>query len=80
MISAYYLWGVGAIIIGLIIAGVGVIPIGMLAAAFSSEWSLFSWMVVLAILTYGARYIGYKLAERIDDIESAVYLRDENSY
>jgi len=80
LIVAYYLWGVGAIIIGLIIAGVGVVPIGMLAAIFNGEWSVFLWMVILAALTYGTRYISYKLAERIDDIETATYLNDVNNY
>jgi hypothetical protein len=36
----YTLWGVLALFVGLVFAGVGVVPIGMLAAAFRGEWEV----------------------------------------
>lgn len=57
------LWGVLAIIIGLLLGGVGVVPIGMLAAVFHGKWDIFFTLFVLVILTYGTRIIGMTLAE-----------------
>lgn len=57
------LWGLLAIIIGLFLGGVGVVPIGMLAALFHARWDIFFALFVLIILTYGTRMIGMALAE-----------------
>lgn len=57
------LWGVLAIVIGLLLGGVGVVPIGMVAAVFHGKWDIFFTLFVLVILTYGTRIIGMTLAE-----------------
>lgn len=57
------LWGVIAIIIGLFLGGIGVVPIGMLAAIFNGRWDIFFSILIFAILTYGTRMIGIALAE-----------------
>src|ERR1035438_6796518 len=35
-----YAWGYGALAVGLIFAGVGVVPVALLAAIFHAEWSV----------------------------------------
>jgi hypothetical protein len=57
------LWGWIAVIVGLFLGGVGVVPIGMLAAIFNGEWGIFFVLLLSVILTYGARIIGMALAE-----------------
>ena len=57
------LWGVLAIIIGLLLGGVGVVPIGMLAAIFNGKWDIFFKLLILIVLTYGTRLIGAALIE-----------------
>ncbi|MDZ7744817.1 MAG: hypothetical protein U5K77_03635 [Candidatus Saccharibacteria bacterium] len=63
------LWGWIAVIIGLFLGGVGVVPIGMLASALNGHWEIF-WTLILAVfLTYGARIIGALLAESSEKAE-----------
>lgn len=57
------LWGWIAVIIGLFMGGVGVVPIGMLAAIFHGEWGIFFILLLNVLLTYGSRAIGMSLAE-----------------
>ena len=57
------LWGWIAVISGLFIGGIGVVPIGMAAAIFNGRWSIFFVLLINVILTYGTRIIGGTLAE-----------------
>ena len=57
------LWGWIAVIIGLFIGGIGVVPIGMAATIFNGRWSIFFVLLINVILTYGTRIIGGTLAE-----------------
>lgn len=76
------LWGVLAIIIGLFLGGVGVVPIGMLAAIFNGRWDIFFTLLVLIFLTYGTRLIGFALTSsherRSRDDDSIIELKAEN--
>jgi hypothetical protein len=58
LLVAYTLWGLWAIIIGLLLLGIGVVPIGMLAAVFEGQWYMLIVLVVLAALSFGARSLG----------------------
>ena len=49
------------------IMGVGVIPIAMLATLFKGMWSTFAQLIILLILTFGARAFGTYLAERAEE-------------
>jgi len=55
------LWGWLAVIIGLVLGGVGVVPIGMLASIFNGRWDLFWTLFFTLILTLVARVVGYLL-------------------
>ncbi|MCK9623101.1 MAG: hypothetical protein M0R47_21515 [Methylobacter sp.] len=76
------LWGVLAIIIGLFLGGVGVVPIGMLAAIFHGRWDIFFTLLILVILTYGTRMVGMALAEsherRSQEDDNIIELKAEN--
>jgi hypothetical protein len=53
-----YAWGYGALAVGLIFAGVGVVPVALLAAIFHAEWSVLLELVVSIVLTFGTRFLG----------------------
>jgi len=62
------LWGVVALIIGLLLGGVGVVPIGMLAAIFHGQWGIFFSLLITVLMTYGFRLIGKLLVSSSDRI------------
>src|SRR5260221_5949008 len=51
------LCGYGALFVGLFLAGVGVVPVALLAALFHGAWSLFWDLVFGVVLTFGTRYL-----------------------
>ena len=51
------LWGWIAVIIGLFLGGIGVVPIGMLAAMFNGQWGALWTLLLTAAITYCARII-----------------------
>jgi len=57
------LWGVLAVIIGLFLFGVGVVPIAMLATLFNGMWLELGLLFLAVILTFGCRLLGIVLAE-----------------
>jgi hypothetical protein len=63
------LWGVFGLVVGLILAGVGVLPVAFLAALFHGEWALLGYVVLGTVLTYGTRTLGIRLAESTPDDE-----------
>lgn len=63
LLVAYFLWGFLAVFIGLILAGVGVVPVAMLAALFNGEWSLLGLMIFFTVITFGARFLGIYMVE-----------------
>lgn len=57
------LWGWFAVIVGVLLGGVGVVPIGMLAAIFHGQWGIFLTLLITFALTFGARIVGAFLIE-----------------
>ena len=57
-------WGVGAVIFGLLFMGVGVVPIGMLAALFHRMWWELLDLIVLTVFTFGCRFFSIWIAEK----------------
>jgi hypothetical protein len=68
LLLTYYLWGVIAVFIGLFMAGVGVVPMAMLATALAGEWAITGQLTLLLLFTYGSRLLGFHLAERADEL------------
>lgn len=64
LLLTYQLWGTLAVIIGLLILGVGIVPIALLATIFSAEWWHLADLVVLLLLTFGIRFLALWLADK----------------
>jgi hypothetical protein len=63
--ATFAYWGWVALLIGLILLGVGVVPMGFLALALHGEWGSFFWLAGFALVTFGARWMGvYCLSDR----------------
>ena len=68
LLLTYVIWGAVAVFIGLFIAGVGVVPIAMLATGINGQWAITGQIILLLVLTFGSRKLGYYLAERADEL------------
>ncbi len=68
LLLTYIIWGAVAVFIGLFIAGVGVVPIAMLATAINGEWAITGQIVLLLVLTFGSRMLGFYFAQRADEL------------
>jgi len=66
---AVQLWGYLGLIIGLVMGGVGVVPVAFLAALFHGEWALLGYVVLGIVVTYGTRALGIRLVESTPDDE-----------
>jgi len=60
------IWGVTAVIIGIVLGGVGVVPIAMLATLIKGFWMPLIELVLLTILTFGCRIGAMSLAESLE--------------
>ncbi len=60
------IWGAGAVFIGVFLAGVGVVPIAMLATLIKGMWGPLIELVLLTILTFGSRAGAMSLAKSLD--------------
>lgn len=49
------LWGVFAVILGLVLLGIGIVPIGVLAALFNAQWDVLLNIAFLLMLAFGVR-------------------------
>lgn len=58
---AYTIWGALAVIIGLFLVGVGVVPIAMLATLLTGQWHNLGILISLLFLTFGIRWLGQAL-------------------
>ena len=64
------IWGTRAVFIGLLIAGVGVVPIAVLATALNGQWAVTGEIILFLVLTYGSRMLGFYFAEKVDDVNN----------
>ena len=55
-------WGYFALVVGLLLAGVGVVPVALLASVIRGEWSVFGNVLFGIVLAFGIRYFGLWLA------------------
>jgi hypothetical protein len=61
------IWGVWGVVIGLMVAGVGVVPISFFAMLFHSEWHHRIWdLVILVVLTFGTRALAFWVASKAE--------------
>jgi hypothetical protein len=62
LVTTYLLWGVGAVIAGIVCLGGGVVTTGLIAALVGGEWQGFLPLLLFVVLTFGARVAGIRLA------------------
>lgn len=62
LIVTHELWGWMAVVIGLLMFGVGVVAMGMLASVFSGEWSVLFTLAIMLAVTFGVRLAGLSLS------------------
>ena len=62
-VMSFSLWGYFGLFVGLILLGVGVVPMALLAAAVKSHWDIVEYIIVGVLLTYGNRVIGVIMHE-----------------
>jgi hypothetical protein len=70
-----FTWGYGALAVGLIFAGVGIVPVALLAAIFHAEWAVLGELLFEIVLTFGTRGFGIWMitkAERAAEAEEAL--------
>jgi len=67
LLLTYLIWGTRAVFIGLFIAGIGVVPIAILATALNGEWVITGQIILLLILSFGSRILGYHFAEKAEE-------------
>jgi len=60
-------WGWFAVIVGVFMAGVGVVPIAILAALFHGRWSIIAQLLLGLLLTFGCRLFGLYLAAKAEE-------------
>jgi hypothetical protein len=63
-ILTYAIWGLWAVIAGVLFFGGAVVPFALLATLFNGMWEPFFTVIILVALTFGARIIGILIAER----------------
>ncbi len=79
-VISYAIWGLTGLIIGLLIAGIGVVPIAMLACAVKGLWSLLLQLMILLAITYGSRILALYLVEKTSDAASGEVISPDKTF
>ena len=66
-VLTYTLWGMTGLIVGLVILGVGVVPLAIIATAINGMWSLSGQLIVLLVITFGSRILAAYVMERVGE-------------
>jgi hypothetical protein len=66
MAYTYFVWGFFGVAAGLLLMGVGVVPVAMFAALVHADWGNLGMFALTAVLTIGCRGLANWLAERTD--------------
>ena len=72
-IVVYGIWGYGGLIFGLILAGVGVVPVAYLATILHGFWPTLGNVFLGTVLTFGTRAFGIYLLSRAEAQAQRVY-------
>ena len=64
LILTFKFWGIFAVILGLFFAGVGIVPIGLLATLFHGEWSTVGQLILLMAFVPASRSFGISMVAR----------------
>lgn len=64
LLWTYKLWGGVAVVVGLFLFGVGIVPVAMLASIFKAQWDILIELLTELVLTFGSRFFGIWLSEK----------------
>jgi hypothetical protein len=70
------IWGYWGLVVGLVLAGVGVVPVALLATLLHAEWAWFANLIISIIITFGARALGVWLTTRARNYEEPLFEED----
>ena len=73
LLLTYNLWGGGAVLVGVCLLGVGVVPMAMVATGLAKMWPTFGQLILLAVLTYGSRRISKTLLIKLQMRKDKIY-------
>lgn len=76
LLLTYFTWGFLGVFIGLILGGVGVIPVAMLASIVNGDFLTLLVLVILTALTFGTRMLGIYLAAKAEKDEDVKIYKD----
>jgi len=76
LLLTYFTWGFLGVFIGLMLGGVGVIPVAMLAVIVNGEFPTLLVLVILTLLTFGTRMLGIYLAAKAEESGNAKIYKD----
>ncbi len=79
-IVAYEIWGYRGLIFGLLLAGVGVLPVAILATVFHAYWPTLGDLALVTVLTFGTRAFGIYLLSKVgaQEEDQEPYSTDES--
>jgi hypothetical protein len=72
MAYVYLEWGFLPLVIGILMGGVGVVPIAFILSIFDGAWGVLGNIFLLTILTFAGRGLGFWLIEKAADREFAL--------
>ncbi len=58
------IWGITGFVIGVLLGGIGVVPLSLFATLLHREWTNFFAVIVQLICLFGTRYSGIAIVER----------------
>jgi hypothetical protein len=67
LLISYTLWGITGIVVGLLLGGIGVVPIAILASSFHGMWSMVGQLLLVTAITFGTRFFGIYLMTKSGD-------------
>lgn len=67
LLVSYTLWGVKGIVVGLLLGGIGVVPIAILATLFHGMWSMVGQLLLVTAITFGTRFLGIYVMTKSED-------------
>lgn len=65
LLSTYAIWGTMGVVIGLLVLGIGVVPVSILATLLHADWMNFSNIIFLVAVTYGFRLLSFWLSRKV---------------
>jgi hypothetical protein len=73
LVLTYNLWGGAAVLLGLFLLGVGVVPMAMIATLLAAMWPTLGKLLLLGLLTIATRRFGLQLLAQMRAREQKVY-------